>query len=182
MMRPMIRALIILLALLVLTVGTMGVTSAQTTTVALTGAAAIITPIERVYAAWQPFTNGVMMWWSDTDQIWVMTNNNSQILVYTDQYVEGSPSASFSAPENRTGAVRGFGAIWTALGGGTSSLGWAYAEEIGYDSAARRTGSTPGELIIQGPGNTQYKVTFTLGAQANTSSSNLGTWSVVNIG
>jgi hypothetical protein len=118
------------------------------------------TPISRTYAAWQPFQNGVMMWWQDTDQIWVfwnandgIYNNGGTLLSYQDPWTEGMPNPSM---QNCTiPAVRGFGQVWNVT---RSFMGCPLAGEIGYDTAARNFSSTQGRIQIQGPGATLYDI------------------------
>jgi hypothetical protein len=132
-----------------------------------------ISQVDRVFASWQPFTGGVMMWWSDTRQIWVMTNADGVIRVYNDIWREGMPYPTAQAPSGRFTPIMGFGAIWQLIGGGNSPLGWAMSEHVGYDSAGRRTLGS--EWLIQGPGDTLYAVSISPGA-------NVGTWRVISYG
>jgi hypothetical protein len=143
---------------------------------------AVITPTNAVYAAWQPFENGVMMWWSDLDQIWVLINptNSSPgfAYIYEDTW-NGETISSGTPPAGRFGAIRGFGKVWSYLGGGTGQLGWAYAPELGYDSAARSVSN--GVITIKGPGDTRYRVTFIPTGQANTYAG-VGVFEVLDFG
>jgi hypothetical protein len=117
-------------------------------------------PARTVTAVWQPFQGGVMMWFSDTRQIYVMTNADGRVSVYTDPYVEGMADPTAAAPEGLFTPVRGFGQIWQALGGAESSgLGWAMAAEIGFDSARQPAGRTSYTTYVQGPGATVYAIT-----------------------
>ncbi len=134
---------------------------------------AVTSAVGQVFASWQPFKGGVMMWWSDTRQIWVMTNSDSRVQVYNDIWSEGMPNPNVAAPSGLFTPIRGFGAIWNLLGAGGSQLGWAMSEHVGYDTAARR--SSGGEIEIQGPGNTLYGVTLAQG-------SSFGTWRVIRYG
>ncbi|MBZ0293619.1 MAG: hypothetical protein K8L99_13715 [Anaerolineae bacterium] len=136
-------------------------------------ATAVVTPVDRVFASWQPFTGGVMMWWSDTDQIWVMTNADARVQIFSDIWTQGMPNPSYTPPAGYWTPVMGFGAIWQALGGPNSVLGWGMSYHVGYDTAARRQAGS--EIQIQGPGNTLYGVTIASGA-------NVGTWRVISYG
>lgn len=142
---------------------------------------AVITPTSKVYAAWQPFENGVMMWWSDLDQIWVLINpsgnNPGQAYIYEDTW--NGESYTSSPPLGRYGAVRGFGKVWSLLGGSSGQLGWALAPELGYDSASRSISGN--QWIIGGPGDTEYGVTFQPSAQANIFVG-VGNYYVIDIG
>jgi hypothetical protein len=125
---------------------------------------------ENVYAAWQPFENGVMMWFQDTRQIWVFydpseENESGQILyIYDDEYTEGSDSVP-STGDCGIVPKRGFGTIWYNHVG--ASLGCPLVDrEIGFDTAARR--QVGDSLQIQGPGMTLYSVTIQPGASTGT--------------
>lgn len=113
-----------------------------------------------VFAAWQPFEGGVMLWFSDTREIWVMTNDDHRVQVFPDTYLEGEPSPNLEAPEDRYPAVRGFGRVWIAVGGPDGPLGWALSEETGFDSARQSAGSRSFTTYIQGPGENVYAVTL----------------------
>ena len=113
-----------------------------------------------VFAAWQPFEGGVLIWFSDTREIWVMTNDDHRVQVFPDTYLEGEPSPDVEAPEDRYPAVRGFGRVWIAVGGPDGPLGWALSEETGFDSARQSAGSRSFTTYIQGPGETVYAVTL----------------------
>lgn len=117
-------------------------------------------PARTVTAVWQPFEGGVMMWFSDTEQIYVMTNADGRVRVFQDTYVEGSPDPDAIAPEGLLTPIRGFGLVWHALGGAEDSgLGWALAPEIGFDSARQPAGRTSYTTYVQGPGETVYAIT-----------------------
>lgn len=117
-------------------------------------------PARTVTAVWQPFEGGVMMWFSDTRQIYVLTNADGRIQIFNDTYVEGSPDPTATAPEGLLTPIRGFGLVWQTMGGAEASgLGWALASEIGFDSARQPAGRTSYTTYIQGPGDTVYAFT-----------------------
>jgi hypothetical protein len=113
-----------------------------------------------VFAAWQPFQGGVMLWFSDTRQIWVMTNDDQRVQVFDDLYREGEPSPDAVAPEGLVTPARGFGKIWEQLGGAESALGWAMASESGFDSARQPAGLRSYTTYIQGPAVNIYAITI----------------------
>ncbi|MGQ9887246.1 MAG: LysM peptidoglycan-binding domain-containing protein [Aggregatilineales bacterium] len=116
-------------------------------------------PPTAVFAAWQPFEGGVMMWFFDTKEIWVMTNADHRVTVYPDTYVEGMADPALAAPTGLFTPVRGFGRVWEALGGPASALGWALAPETGFDSARQAASRRSFTTYIKGPGDTVYAVT-----------------------
>jgi hypothetical protein len=115
-------------------------------------------PARTVFGVWQPFERGVMLWFSDVQQIYVMTDDG-RFSVYEDQYVEGQPDPSDQAPSERFTPVRGFGQIWLALGGADSPLGWALTPEVGYDAARQAAGNTSYTTYVQGPASNVYAIT-----------------------
>jgi hypothetical protein len=117
-------------------------------------------PAQAVFAAWQPFEGGVMLWFSDTSEIWVLTNVDQRVQIFADTYVEGDPNSDASAPDDRHTPERGFGKVWESLGGPDSALGWALSSETGFDSARQSAGSRSYTTYIQGPGTTVYAVTL----------------------
>jgi hypothetical protein len=121
-------------------------------------------PPRTVYAVWQQFEHGVMLWFSDTAQVFVM-DEGGRLRVYEDNYIEGQPDPAEQAPDGRFTPVRGFGVIWSALGGADSPLGWATTREVGYDGARQAAGHTSYTTYIQGPGSTVYAVTQLPGAE-----------------
>jgi hypothetical protein len=121
-------------------------------------------PAQPVFAAWQPFEGGVMIWFSDSRQIFVMFNNTHEVRVFADPYVTSQPEPTELPPDNRVAPVRGFGLVWRELGGAESDLGWALSEEIGFDSARQPAGHQSYTTYIQGPGATVYAVTLVPGA------------------
>ncbi|GIL08581.1 MAG: hypothetical protein BroJett033_0920 [Chloroflexota bacterium] len=116
-------------------------------------------PPAAVFAAWQPFEGGVMMWFFDTQEIWVLTNADHRLTVHPDTFVEGMAAPPFTAPAGRFAPERGFGVVWEALGGPDSPLGWALAPETGFDSARQAASRRSFTTYIKGPGDTVYAVT-----------------------
>lgn len=121
-------------------------------------------PALTVFGVWQPFEGGVMLWFSDVQQIYVMTNDG-QFRVYEDLFVEGQPDPSAQPPSERFAPVRGFGQIWAALGSADGSLGWALTPEVGYDAARQAAGRSSYTTYIQGPGTTVYAITQLPGSE-----------------
>jgi hypothetical protein len=86
-----------------------------------------------VGGAYQRFEHGSMVWFSDTQQILVLTSDGIA-RHFEDTFQEGMSNPSAVAPEGLFTPTRGFGRIWEALGGAEGSgLGWARAPEVGAD-------------------------------------------------
>jgi hypothetical protein len=117
-------------------------------------------PARAVFGAWQPFEGGVMLWFSDSGEIWALTNIDHRVQVFVDTYVEGEDNPDADAPDDRYTPERGFGKVWEELGGPDSALGWALSPETGFDSARQSAGSRSYTTYIQGPGETVYAVTL----------------------
>ena len=115
-------------------------------------------PARTVFAVFQPFERGALLWFGDTRQIYVLTENG-RLRVYQDSFVEGMPDPADVAPEGLLTPVRGFGRLWETLGGATGPLGWATAPEVGFDSARQAAGRTSYTTYIQGTDSRVYAFT-----------------------
>jgi hypothetical protein len=115
-------------------------------------------PARTVSAAFQPFEHGAMIWFSDTAQIYVLTDDR-RLRVYQDAFVDGMADPDAEAPEGLFAPVRGFGRLWNALGASAGQLGWATAPEQGFDAARQAAGRTSYTTYIQGPDGRVYAFT-----------------------
>jgi hypothetical protein len=111
----------------------------------------------RTFGAWQPYENGLMMWFGDTHEIWVM-NNDGHFQIFPDTYVNGEPDPADKAPEGKITPTRGFGKVWSQMGG-RKLLGWAWAKEVGIDVLRQAAGRNSYTTFITGPGRFVYAVT-----------------------
>lgn len=100
-------------------------------------------PPRTVFAAYQPFERGLMLYFSDTDQIYALTDDH-RFTIFDDIYVEGMPDPTDPAPFSRITPVRGFGQVWRTLGGPDAAIGFGLAYEQGYD--AQRQPAAPGSF------------------------------------
>lgn len=92
-----------------------------------------------VWAAWEPFEGGYMLWRSDTDQVYVLYLGNGANRstgtweVREDRWPGTEGSVGIPPPTGRYEPIRGFGWLWREhLGGPTGRLGWALEEEKGF--------------------------------------------------
>lgn len=88
-------------------------------------------PSTIVWAAWEPFERGAMLWRSDTDESAIFFNDGSWRLAPAGWNGEqppgrGEPPAGLYAPE------RGFGWVWGTNDDIFQALGWATAPEQGF--------------------------------------------------
>jgi hypothetical protein len=92
-------------------------------------------PVNVIWAAWQPFERGALMWRSDTQRV-IAFYNNGAWAEFPDQWAEGVavPSRG-SPPPGLVAPVRGFGYIWGRRDEVASRLGWALTEEKGFCAA-----------------------------------------------
>jgi hypothetical protein len=123
-------------------------------------------PLRVVTAALQPFQHGLMLWFSATRKIWVMTDSDHRLQIVDDLYHEGDPEPTATAPEGLVKPVRGFGRVWDVLGGADSPLGWATARESGVDVAMQPAGRVSYTTYIQPQDGAIYAVTI-LPGEAN---------------
>jgi hypothetical protein len=86
--------------------------------------------------AFQPFELGMMFWHGEADAIYVLQQDGTWA-EYEDTWEEGQPDRdpTLVPPDGRYQPVRGFGKVWRDfLGGVDAWVGWATAEERGFDS------------------------------------------------
>ncbi|NDJ63130.1 MAG: LysM peptidoglycan-binding domain-containing protein [Chloroflexi bacterium] len=117
-----------------------------------------------VFAAFQPFENGAMIWFSDTQLVYVMTSDDGAVRLYEDNFAEGQPDPTAEAPAERFTPARGFGHIWAGLGGAEASgLGWGLAPEVGYDALRQAAGTVTYTTFVTGPDEQVYAITLVPG-------------------
>ncbi|MBI5671071.1 MAG: hypothetical protein HZC41_24005 [Chloroflexi bacterium] len=121
-----------------------------------------VEPIRYVFVAWQAFERGVMMWISETRQIWVMTFD-SRLQILEDTYQEGDPTPAAVAPEGMYTPQRGFGRVWEQLGG-PRGLGWALGKEMGYDAGWQPAGRYSFTTFVGSPFKEVYAITIIPGS------------------
>lgn len=115
-------------------------------------------PALTVFAVFQPFERGALIWFGDTRQIYMLTADH-RLRVYQDSFVEGMADPPDVAPDGLLTPVRGFGRLWQSLGGPNSALGWATAAEQGFDSARQAAGRTSYTTYVQGTEGRVYAFT-----------------------
>jgi hypothetical protein len=87
---------------------------------------------DTIWAAYEPFERGHMVWRSDTQQIYVLHADGSYE-TYEDTWHEGDPvEIPGSPPSGFYAPLRGFGNLYASQPGLRERLGWATAPEEGY--------------------------------------------------
>jgi len=91
-----------------------------------------------VWAVWQPFERGYMLWRSDTRRVIVFYSDRTWT-EFTDQWTEGAaiPSRG-SPPPGLLTPTRGFGYIWSTYDDVFNRIGWARVEEKGFCAKIQR--------------------------------------------
>lgn len=87
-----------------------------------------------VYAAFQQYENGFMIWRSDTGEVNVFTGSGGGFFyAYPQSFLDSVSDNPFgSAPANRVRPINGFGRVWGNVEWVRGSLGWATAPEQAY--------------------------------------------------
>ena len=87
---------------------------------------------QTVWAAWQFFERGGMLWRSDTDQAYAFFTEDGWSAL-PERWKEGVPIASRgNPPAGRQAPVRGFGYVWGQRDDVFNGLGWAIDSEKGF--------------------------------------------------
>lgn len=85
-----------------------------------------------VWAAYEPFETGRMVWRSDTREIYVLYADGNYE-TFEDTWLEGDPAVDLGTPPPGLHApVRGFGDLYAHEPRVRQGLGWATAPEAGY--------------------------------------------------
>jgi hypothetical protein len=119
-----------------------------------------------VWAAWQPFEGGYMLWRSDSMDVYILyrqgaTNAGFWELWFLDWDGSNAGGIGLPPPPGRLEPVRGFGWVWREhLDGPDGPLGWALEREKGFCARVQTfesgiiVGSTPDPSCAgQEPGN-----------------------------
>lgn len=95
---------------------------------------------EQTAAAVQHFEHGLMFWLQTRNEIWVLidspTAGQFYWHIYPNEWIEGQPESdpTINPPRGRYQPVRGFGVTWRTRSGVRDDLGWAIAEERGFNT------------------------------------------------
>ena len=95
-----------------------------------------------VYATAQRFENGLMIWRSDTGQIWALSNNGLAFNFPTEAYGHLPDNPIFGTPPSRLRPIFGFGKVWGNYETVRHDLGWPTLTEIGFNMPVRNVGGT----------------------------------------
>lgn len=101
-----------------------------------------------VWAAWQPFEGGEMLWRRDTEATYVFLAEGSR-LVFPEPWAERPWNERGDPPEGLQAPIRGFGFVWGEHDQLFQDLGWARDEERGI--CARVQDFERGFLLISSP-------------------------------
>lgn len=116
-----------------------------------------------IVGADQYFQHGKMIWRGDTKEILVIvsgTDGVDRLYTYNDTYVDGEADPSEVAPDGLIVPHRGFGKLWTQLGGSASALGWAVAPEGAINLTVQEAGRVSYTTYFQFADGTVYAATI----------------------
>jgi serine/threonine protein kinase len=96
-------------------------------------------PENQEHVSWtaeQLFQKGYMLWRKDTNQIYVLYNDDTW-RGYANTWHEGEPvKLGYAPPPGLYEPIMGFGKVWREkLGGPNAKIGWALEEEGGFDNS-----------------------------------------------
>ncbi len=112
-----------------------------------------------ILGAQQLFQNGMMIWREDTREIWVITNDSTDLQVFEDTYLDGEADPTALPPNTFFVPKRGFGKIWAQLGGEKSALGWGTAPEAQISLTVQAAGRVSYTTYVQLPDGIIYAAT-----------------------
>jgi len=134
-----------------------------------------------LWASWQPFQSGHMIWRENDDAVFVFVNGDSWDRFADDWDDQTYTSVRGTAPEGFQAPVRGFGYLWENSDDVYGDLGWATAEERGFCAVfqAYANGflllSDPVDSCREGHDNSAKEIDFALHSLSGLSD---GTWTL----
>ncbi len=100
-------------------------------------------PERKIGASYQAFENGMMLWRSDTNEIYVFYSDGTAAYFLEGDYANLSePDLEEAPPLDRHAPIRGFGKVWANAPGVREKLGWAFDEEQGYNASFQSVAQT----------------------------------------
>lgn len=102
-----------------------------------------------IWAAWQPFQTGHMIWKQHDDAIFVFANDGEWTRIDDDWDNQELTGDRGDAPTGMQSPVRGFGYLWESDDDVYADLGWATAEERGFCAAHQEFDN--GFLLLSDP-------------------------------
>jgi len=127
-------------------------------------------PVREIGASYQAFENGMMLWRSDTNEIYVFYKDGTTAYFLEGDYANlNEPELEEAPPLDRVAPTSGFGKVWGNAPGVREALGWALDVEQGYNAQYQAVSQTraprpafvffitlPGGEVI-GSGYSQWK-------------------------
>jgi len=91
------------------------------------------TPVNTVWAAWQPFEGGYLLWRSDTDASYAFYGSSGgSWFEVLDRWDGSTLPDRGNPPAGRQAPIRGFGYVWSMSDDLFQNLGWAIDQEKGF--------------------------------------------------
>ncbi len=121
-----------------------------------------------IWAAWQPFQTGHMIWKQHEDAIFVFVNDGDWTRFDDDWDSQELTGDRGDPPDGMQTPVRGFGYLWEGDDDVYGDLGWATAEERGFCAAYQEFDngflllSDPVESCLEGHHNEATELDFAL--------------------
>src|SRR5215470_13817599 len=90
-----------------------------------------------VYATAQRFENGLLIWRSDSSDIWALAKGGLAYAFHLADYKLLPDNPISGVPAGRIRPILGFGKVWGNIAAVRDALGWATLPEIGFQMPVR---------------------------------------------
>ena len=112
--------------------------------------AATLQTSQTVYGTVQEFEHGLMIWRSDTAQIWALIDDGTAFSFPSSSYSTLPDNPIFGDPPSRLRPIFGFGKVWGNVSNVRTLLGWPVRQEIGYNMPVSAAGGVTSITQLNG--------------------------------
>ena len=105
---------------------------------------------QTVYGTMQEFEHGLMVWRSDTAQIWALIDDGTAFSFPASSYGSLPDNPIFGNPPSRLRPIFGFGKVWGNVSNIRTLLGWPVRQEIGFNMPISTAGGVTSITQLNG--------------------------------